>query len=347
MRVLLVGTGVQPIPPPGYGGVERTIAEFAEALRRAGHDCRVLNEVRGGRGIDEYRFAFRLRSLLSGAEYDVIHASSPVVGNRLAGLGRPYIYTTHSRHWFERSGVRQRFGFWLERRAVRRSLATIALTPRLASTISAVLAPRGPRRLETIPIGVDADRFQPDWTRRTGQHALGVGVVRPFKRWDLAARALRGTGIDLTLAGPTPDPDYARQVQAAGENVRLLGEVDDPTLRQLYATSDLLVHPSRVELLAGVVLQALAAGLPILGADPVADLFRDGESGFAAPPGADGDEIVRRFSEGARSLQADATLRRRMGDAARRRAEESYSWPSVVERHVALYGQLAGQFSRR
>ncbi|MCI4336874.1 MAG: glycosyltransferase family 4 protein [Thermoplasmata archaeon] len=349
MRICLVGTGVQPIPPPGYGGVERTIAEFAGALRQADHDVRIINEVRAGRGRDEYAFALHLPKLLGSEPFDVIHASTPVVANRLAWARIPFVYTTHSRHWFIRSGWNERWGAWLERRAVRRAAATVALTERLSRQIAAETAPHGPRRLAVIPIGVDAHRFQPDWPRRTGRRALGVGIVRPFKRWDLAAQALRGTGISLTIVGPTPDASYARTVQGSGDSVSLLGEVEDARLAQLFAESDLLVHPSEVELLAGVVIQALAAGLPVIGAEPVAGLLDEGRTGFASPVGADRGAIVSAFHDSAVRLTADDALRRRMGEAARVAALERFSWTRVVRDHAALYESLAaqGQLNRR
>ncbi|HEY6238887.1 MAG TPA: glycosyltransferase family 4 protein, partial [Thermoplasmata archaeon] len=276
MRVVLVGTGVQPIPPEGYGGVERTLSEYARALRAAGHEVTVVNEVRGRRNRDEYRFALRLPRLLEGMEYDVLHASSPVVANRLAWMGRPFTYTSHSRHWFEIGGWRGRWGLWLERRAVRRAVHTVALTERLRSRMIELVGPSAAARTSVIPIGVDTDRFRPDWNARRGNVALGVGVVAPFKRWHLAAAALKGTGVRLRLLGPTPDTAYAAEVRAAGDDVEIVGEVSDEVLRTAYSQSDLLVHPSRVELLAGVVLQGLSAGLPVLGASPVADLVDPG-----------------------------------------------------------------------
>ncbi len=338
MRILLVGTGVEPIPPTGYGGVERTIAEFADALRRSGEEVTVLNQVRQGRSLDEYWFALALRRLLRDARYDIVHASTPVVANRLAGLGIPYVYTTHSRHWFERAGFRERFGFGLERRAVRHARATVALTDRLARVIRSEVPDGG--RLEVIPIGVDTDRFHPSWDRRRGDRVLGVGVVRPFKRWEVAAAALRGTGARLTIAGPTPDADYARRVQSAGDQVEIAGEVDQSQLEALYAESDLLVHPSRVELLAGAVIQGLAAGLPVVGAEPVAGLFEEGVSGFGSPPGADDAAIEAVFARSVRLLLSDPARRRAMGEAARGVAVGRFSWAAVVGRHQALYREL-------
>lgn len=348
VRVLLVGTGVHPIPPTGYGGVERTIAELARALEEAGAEVVVLQQVRRERTRDEYPFALALPRLLARERFDVVHASTPVVANRLALARRPFVYTTHSRHWFEPGGWTARVGFWLERRAVARAARTIALTDRLADRIRAVVGGGVERRLTTIPIGVDADRFRPVWSGRLGRVALGVGVVRPFKRWEVAAAALRGTGWRLDIIGPTPDPDYARRVVTSGDEVRLLGEVSDAALAARFATADVFIHPSRVELLAGVVLQALAAGLPVLGADPVAGLVSEG-TGFIAPADLDDAGIASFLRERALFLAGSEDARRRMGEAARASALDRFAWPAVAQRHLALYRSLLdeGALTRR
>ena len=347
MRVLLVGTGVQPIPPTGYGGVERTIAEYASALRTAGHEAMVLNDVRRGRSTDEYRFAWHLRQRLDGLAYDVVHASTPVVANRLAMLGRPFVYTTHSRHWFETGGTRGRWGLFLETRAVRRAAHTVALTRRLQERILARVGRRIADHCSVVPIGVDLERFQPEWARRGRLQALGVGVVRPFKRWEVAARALRGTGWTLTIVGPTPDAGYAAALRSLGDHVRLLGEVDEATLTRAYAESDLLVHPSRVELLAGVVLQGLASALPVLGAEAVAELIGPG-CGGAAGPGASDAEVEQFLKDSVEVYAREPDRLRVDGLNARESARTRFAWPKIVAEHVALYERLGreGRLSR-
>lgn len=339
MRVALVGTGVQAIPPVGYGGVERTIAELATALRAAGHDPVVLNHVRHGRSTDEYLFALSVPRLVRSLGADAVHASTPVVANRLALAGIPFVYTSHSRHWFELSGARQRFGFWLERRAVARSRVAIALTePLHAEMVRRV--PAAAPRVQTIPLGVDTTAFRPEPSARSGRAALGVGIVRPMKRWEVAARAASAAGWSFRLAGPTPDGAYAAHVRAAGSTTELLGELTDDELRREYAHADVLLHPSRVEILAGAVLQGLAAGLPIVGASPVAGLVDEGVTGWTAPPGTGGAELETFFTGKLARLQ-DAVARTAMGQAARTVAEQRYGWPAVVERHIAVYRAVA------
>lgn len=338
MRVVLIGAGVQPIPPTGYGAVERILADLATALEAAGHQVVVVNRVRTRRMRDEYPFSWELPGLLRDLSYDVLHAHTPVVANRLSVAGLPYVYTSHSRHWFYRSQLSHRWGYFLERRAVRRSAAVIALTPRLARTMAAVVRPPLPP-VSVIPFGVDAAKFRPDWSRRTGSSALGVGVVLPFKRWDLAAAALRGTGVRLRIAGPMPSPEYAVAVRRAGDAVELLGEVAEDELRALYAESDFLVHPSSVEVLSATVLEALAAGLPVLGGPAVDGVVTPEVDGWSLPD-VDTPAFVQGIRDRATWLRSHDDDRRRMGEAARSTAEGRYSWPAIVAQHVAVYEQV-------
>lgn len=339
MRVVLIGGGVHPIPPTGYGGTERFIADLQRALIAAGHDAVVVNEVRHGRQRDEYPFAWGLPRRLRAIPFDVLHANSPVVANRLAFAGLPFVYTTHSRHWYYRDSVRHRWGYWLERRAVARAAAPVALTEALAGTVRAAVR-RTRRPVSVIPFGVDAETFRPRWEGRSGSRALGIGVVAPFKRWELAASALRGTGLSLTVVGPTPDPAYAERVRAAGDRVELAGEVRDDELARRLGESDLLVHPSRAELLPGAVVQALAAALPVLGGPALEGIVDDGRDGWIVPD-AGTASFVAGLRERAVSLARDADLRRRMGDAGRATALERFAWPRVVDQYLALYRAVA------
>ncbi len=341
VKVLLVGTGAHPIPPTGYGAVERVLFEYGRALERAGHTVRILNEVHGSGSLAEYRFAFRLPSRFRPEEFDIVHASTPVVANRLAAAGVRYVYTSHSRHWFWRPKWRHRWGFRLERRAVRRAAAAVALTTDLEAAMRSVLPDGWNHPLRTIPYGVDSEQYVPAWPLRTGRRALGVGVVLPFKRWEVAAAALKGTGVSLRIVGPVPDSSYSGRVRVSGDAVELLGEVDESHLRQLYAESDFLVHPSQVEVLPRAVLEALASGLPVVGSSVVGSLFPSERAGMVAGKEATSEELVQFFRGSAERLAGDAELRRRMGEAGRALVKEAYSWDRVVAAHIELYGAVA------
>lgn len=341
MRILLIGGGVQPIPPTGYGGIERYVTDLRDALVAEGADVGILNRVRHRRMRDEYPFAWELPGLLRRQPPAVLHAQTPVVANRLALGGWPYVYTSHSRHWYYRERWTHRWGYWLERRAVRRARVAVALTEPFARTIrAAVPAPRPP--IEVVPFGVDSHRFAPRWERRSGRRAFGAGVVAPFKRWHLAAEALRGTGTTLSIAGPIVSPGYAETVRAAGEGVELLGEVSVEELDRRFAESDLLVHPSAVEILSGTVVQGLAAGLPVLGGAGVEGVVEDGVTG-AVLPDADPAAFVRGLRARTAALVADDALRRRIGEAARATAMERFAWPRIARQLLDVYRRVADE----
>lgn len=342
VRVLLVGTGAYPIPPAGYGAIERILAEYAQALEAAGHGVRILNEAYGPGPTAEYRFASHLRRLMRTEAFDIVHASTPVIGNRLARLGWNYVYTSHSRHWFWRVSWRHRWGLWLERRAVRRSAATIAVTPELEAVMRQSVQPL-PSLLRTIPYGIDSTRWSADWSRRDGRSALGVGLVLPLKGWELAAAGLRGTGIRLRIAGPSPDAEYAQRVRAAGDLVELLGEVPEERLRDLYASSDFLVHPSQGEVLPRAVLEAMASGLPVLGSAAIGSLLSGTGAGWASSAGAGPAQVSSFIRAHAEELAGDSALRRKMGDAAQSEVRTRYAWSRVVAEHLEVYRQVAGR----
>lgn len=340
MKVVLVGTGSYPIPPTGYGAVERVLAEYGQALNRAGVSVRIVSPMHFGGPVREYRFAFRLPAALRRMDYDVLHVSTPVVANRLSSAGLPFVYTSHSRHWFWRDTWRHRWGYWLERRAVRRAAGVVALTSAVEAAMRASLPPGPAAPIVVLPYGIDLDAYAAAWDRRTGRRALGVGLVAPLKRWELAAAALKGTGVSFRIAGPIFDRRYADQVRAAGENVELLGEVDASRLQQLYAESDLLVHPSRVEVLPRAVVEAMAASLPIVGSPTIAPVVQTGEWGLVAPPGTSEEDLVRFLRDSVLRLVADGELRRAMGTAGRAQASTTFSWDRVVAAHLAFYERV-------
>ncbi len=339
MRIVLIGGGVHPIPPTGYGAIERILTDLATALRAAGHEVEILNRVRHRRMRDEYPFAREIPGLLRKTRWDVLHAHTPVVANRLALGGYPFVYTSHSRHWYYRERLSHRWGYWLERRAVRKATRVIALTEALARTMrSAVRPPLPPIRV--VPFGVDTERFAPRWSARTGGHALGVGVIAPFKRWHLAAEAIRGTGATLRIAGPIVSQEYAASLRAIGPEVELLGEVSEVELERLFAESDFLVHPSAVEILSATVLEGLAAGLPVLGGPALEGVVDSGVDGWVVA--GEGPALVSGLRDHARVLVAEGSRRRAMGEAARRAALDRYSWPRVVEQHLEVYRSVTG-----
>ncbi|MDE1838054.1 MAG: glycosyltransferase family 4 protein [Euryarchaeota archaeon] len=345
MRVLLLGSGVLPVPPTGWGAVERAVDGLSRGLRSLGVEADILQRVGRGRPSDEYRFALALPKMLRQERFDLLHASTPVVANRLVLKGLPYVYTSHSRHWNGPThGLTQAWGFYLEKRACSRARGTIALTSEVADLMRRVHPPTRPERTRVIPNGVDPSFFRADWSVRLGHQVLGVGAVHPRKRWHLAARAVQEVPEALlTIVGPVQDAAYAQRVVKEGggpERVVLTGEVPEEELLRRYATSDLLLHPSGSELLSISVLEAMASSLPVVGTTVLSGEVPGGTVGVLVDERLPTDPMVAAFRDALLALLPDGSRRRVMGEAGRRVIEERHSWVKVAEATLAFYREL-------
>jgi glycosyltransferase involved in cell wall biosynthesis len=157
---------------------------------------------------------------------------------------------------------------------------------------------------------------------RSSIRVLAVSRLLPRKGVDrliaaVARAAAAEPAIELRVVGAGPDEDdLRRQVEALGiaDRVELTGFVDQDELPGLYRDADVFAFPTLDDPFGFVVLEAAAAGLPIV-ASPwggaTGDLVRDGETGLVRDP-----HDVEGFAAALVTLARDQTLRRRLGQAA-------------------------------
>lgn len=119
--------------------------------------------------------------------------------------------------------------------------------------------------------------------------------------------------------------------------VDFAGVKDGPALANCYSEAQVLCLPSRREGVPLVLLEAMAFGLPVI-ATPVggiADYVTHRENGLLVPPG-DVEAIAASIEE----LAADPSLRRRLGEAARRRVDSQAGPETIVARWRQVYSEL-------
>jgi glycosyltransferase involved in cell wall biosynthesis len=123
-------------------------------------------------------------------------------------------------------------------------------------------------------------------------------------------------------------------------HVTFLGERSD--VPALLRTADMLLLSSDEEGFPNVLLEAMAAGLPVVTrpAGDAAAVVKQGETGFVVPGGA--EELAERVALLARAPE----LRRRMGEQGRRRALDEYGIGKLCSRLLAVYRDLAGRCGR-
>ena len=133
---------------------------------------------------------------------------------------------------------------------------------------------------------VDTRRFSripdPPGPRDGGPTYLCVSALVPYKRVELAVRAMAGRRGRLVVVGDGADRE--RLMGLAPPNVDLRGRVADDELDRLYAACDAVIHPA-IDDFGIVPVEALAAGRPVVafaeGGAP--DSIRDGEGGALFP----------------------------------------------------------------
>jgi len=299
------------------------------------------------------------------ARFDLVHSVTPKAGllAALAGslAGVPVrIHTFTGQVWATRSGL----GRWLLKRID--ALTAAACTHVLADSGSQrdFLVEEGvaaSARIEVLAqgsiCGVDGARFRPDAGARARIRGewdvpsdavvfLYLGRLTKDKGLlDLARAFADVPGAYLAMVGP--DEEALTEVirsacGAQSASLRFVGFTDQP---QAYmAASDVFVLPSYREGFGSTVIEAAACGLPAIATRiyGLTDAVVDGTTGFLVPP-RDAAALAQRMRE----MAGDATLRLRLGTAARDRALRDFSQAALTQATLAYYERRLAESARR
>jgi glycosyltransferase involved in cell wall biosynthesis len=205
-----------------------------------------------------------------------------------------------------------------------------------------------PEKIEVVHNAIRSDRFRVAADPGFRQQLAG-GVNRPIVLTVARLHAQKGLDVLLQAASHVPDAQFVvagdgplrgrlrSQADELGLEDRLafLGQRED--IPRLLAASDVFVLPSLYEGTSLAVLEAMAAGRPVVssrigGTD---ELVVDGESGVLVPAG-DADALAAAI----RRLLADPALRARIGTAARQRAESLFCAAPTVARVTGVYEEV-------
>lgn len=164
-----------------------------------------------------------------------------------------------------------------------------------------------------------------------------------------AARLLRdrGVAIRIRLVGPTDDNPASISEEvltrwAAEGAVEVVGPSDDVAAE--YARASMAVLPSYREGLPKALLEAAAAGLPMVSTDVPGcrEICRDGETGLLVPV-----RTVEPLADALQRLATDAELRGHLGANARRAVEQDFAEPIIVQQTLGLYRRLLDDTANR
>ncbi|GLZ38506.1 glycosyltransferase family 1 protein [Actinokineospora sp. NBRC 105648] len=366
--VVLTEQLLAPVP----GGTGRYTRELAAALAAAPPDGwtvtgvtarhrdlapAAIPGVAGPRGLPLPRRALTLaweRGLPLWPGGDVLHAPTPLAPAS-AKRGRALVVTVHDTVPFTHpETLTPRGAAWhraVIRRATRRADAIIVPTAAVAAEL-AEHAP-GPAPVHVVGHGVaEALRVPAAEVDMPPAYVLAVGTREPRKGLDVLVEAVAGLDVPLVLAGPPGwgAVDLTALAERHGlppDRLRVLGRITDAELATVLARATVLAAPSRAEGFGLPVLEAMAAGVPVVHSDAPALVEVAGGAGIsvaAADPSG--------WTSALRSVIESPDQRAAMAAAGRARAAH-FTWRAAAEAvwavHVHLYARrhsTGGKFTR-
>ena len=320
-------------------------------------------------------FSFSLmRYLKRQPAVDLVHLHT---AKRLGGIGRyvarkrkiPYVVSLHggcldvpaeeSQQWTAptRGALEwgKALGWWVGSRRVLEDASAIICVGE--GEYSAIRKEYPNHRVVHLPNGVDIDRFRngdgnafrekfsidSDVTlllcmARIDPQKNQLELIRSMPAW----KRTRGS-VHLLLVGPVTSSEYATQLRKEIDRLELADDVTivrgiDPQSQDLpnaYHAADLFVLPSMHEPFGIVVVEAWAAGLPVVASNAggLSGLITDQVTGRLFDPSREGDCAGAVLD----ALNAPSETTHKMIQAARREAEDKYSWEQVTEQLKSIY----------
>ncbi len=355
---------------PSIGGIQEHVYHFAREARRLGHAVKVVTSempdlqdghrdddvIRIGRSLPVYvnggfgrvtcgRVSGAVHELLERERFDVVHVHAPltpvlplVAIHHAAG---PVVGTFHT-HFHP--GLL----FRLMRGSLQRYLDRLDAAVAVSRACLSAFEHRLRADFRIIPNGVDIEKFSRG--RRLQRYddeklnVLFVGRLEPRNGFDRVlaafARAHRQIPARLLVLGDGPlMPRYrARVPEELEDDVVFAGRILEGR-PDWYATADVYCAPTRIASFGVTLLEAMAAGRPVLASDidGYREVLQHGREGELLPPD-DPDVWARALVR----LARDPARARAYGDRGRLTAQR-YAWPAVTRDVLHVYRSIGVQ----
>jgi len=289
--------------------------------------------------------------------------------------GLPLVITVHSleplRPWKrEQLAGGYNFSLWVEKTALELADAIIAVSGATKHDVQRLFNV-DPARVHVIHNGIDLNQYRKvdstDALQRYGIDSgkpcvLFIGRITRQKGFQHLVRAIQfmDRNFQIVLCAAAPDtPGMAEEMRIAVERAQaqrpgiiwIDDMVDHQTACELYSHAAVFICPSIYEPFGIINLEAMACETPVVASavGGIKEVVVDGETGFLVPleqmnespfEATNPEKFARDLAERVNDLMRNPELRKRFGEAGRKRAEEYFSWTKIAERTKALYGNF-------
>ena len=358
---------------PKIDGIVTRLKHTVEHLQRQGHQVLVISpdggikeykgaKVYGVAGIPlplypELKLAIprpTLKIVLEKFRPNLIHVVNPAV----LGLGGIYYakvlnipliasYHTHLPQYLHHYGLGALEGLLWELLKLGHNQAQLNLCT--STAMVETLVDHGIERVDLWQRGVDTEMFQPHLVSKQMRSRLSqgnpdaplllyVGRVSAEKQIDEIKPVLEAIpSARLAIVGDGPHRE-AMETHFAETNTHFVGYLQGLELAAAFASSDAFIFPSRTETLGLVLLEAMAAGCPVVAARSggIPDIVTDGVNGYLFEPTDARGAVVA-----TQKLLAATEERELLRQNARQEAEK-WGWSAATKQLVTYYESVLG-----
>jgi len=305
------------------------------------------------------RAYYKLKKLLSHDRFDIIHDNQSLGYGLLwiKKMGIPVVATIHhpipidrdldianTSNLLNKLGLMRWYSFCtMQRRVAKRMDRVITVSQSSAKDLEHYLQiPHG--KLRVALNGIDTDLFKSDDSVPKEPNSLilinsGEKPIKGVRHLLKALQLLQGEAeAKLTVVGNTSaDGQHLKLVREYGleDTVTFTGRISTEELVKRYSMSEISVVPSLYEGFGIPAAEAMACSLPVIattaGALPEV-VGQDGDAGILVPP-ADPDALAAAIKH----LLRDRHLRRKLGEAGRKRVKTHLTWEQAAKKTLEVY----------
>ena len=316
--------------------------EFASRIKDRGVPVFEMGLQKG----NDLLLPFRLAMLFRRSNVDIVHTRNAeaffygFLGAKIAGVSS-IIHSEHGRTFDDRA-----IRFWAQRLFSKYTNIIFALSEQLRSDLVKFVGIPADK-IGVQYNGVDVSRFS-TMRGEDVRRELGIGAERvvvgsigrlvSVKNYPLLLRAVKSVNLDITtilFVGDGPELDKLKKLATNDgliKRVIFLGHRED--VADLLGAMDIFVLPSVSEGMSNTMLEAMAAGIPVIasrvGGNP--EIVRDGIDGLLFENGNEG-ELRERLIR----LIGSPALRMQLGVAGRKRVIDKFSMEAMISRYESLY----------